>query len=210
MEPGKETEVALTVPLEELRWYHNRENRWVLDDGDYAFQICADCETVLLSESISIAGENPSCPYPLAVNEAYMGADLSRMTAPAFEGILGQKIPEPTASFPVHMESRFTDLQQSFMGKYLFRAVLSVAKNQLRKAKKMPEGVEKDNCMKGALFLKRVLESNSVRTMSMTGGKALPYNFGQGFVELTNGHLLRGAKCFLRPIRVPKLPKEEE
>ena len=45
--------------------------------------------------------------------------------------------------------------------------------------------------------------------MSMTAGSALPYNFAQGFVELTNGHLVMGAACFLKKIKVPKLPKEE-
>ena len=61
----------------------------------------------------------------------------------------------------------------------------------------------------GAQFLRRVLESNSPRSMSMSAGKSMPYNFAQGFVELTNGHLIRGAGCFLKKIKVPKLPKEE-
>jgi len=73
----------------------------------------------------------------------------------------------------------------------------------------MSDGPEKDNKRKGALFLRRILESNSLRSMSMTAGKSFPYNFAQGFVELTNGHLLKGAAFFLKKIKVPKLPKEE-
>ena len=111
--------------------------------------------------------------------------------------------------FPVTMESRFTDLKQSFMGRILYNAVLSVAKKQAKEAEKMPEGPEKENKRKGAQFLKRILESNSPRSMSMTAGKSMPYNFAQGFVELTNGHLIKGAGCFMQKIRVPKLPKEE-
>ena len=107
------------------------------------------------------------------------------------------------------MESRFTDLKQSFMGRILYNAVLSVAKKQAKEAEKMPEGPEKENKRKGAQFLKRILESNSPRSMSMTAGKSMPYNFAQGFVELTNGHLIKGARCFIQKIRVPKLPKEE-
>ncbi|MBP5294248.1 MAG: hypothetical protein J6Y95_00855, partial [Lachnospiraceae bacterium] len=110
---------------------------------------------------------------------------------------------------PVTLESRFTDLRQSFMGRILFNAVLSVADKQAKEAEKLPEGPEKDNKRKGALFLRRILESNSPRSMSMSAGKSLPYNFAQGFVELTNGHLIRGAKCFLTKIKVPKLPKED-
>ena len=111
--------------------------------------------------------------------------------------------------FPVTMESRFTDLKQSFMGRILYNAVLSVAKKQAKEAEKMPEGPEKENKRKGAQFLKRILESNSPRSMSMTAGSSMPYNYAQGFVELTNGHLIRGARRFLSRIKVPKLPKEE-
>ena len=118
-------------------------------------------------------------------------------------------IPDEVPRFPVTLESRFTDLRQSFMGRILYSAVLSVASKQAREAEKLPDGPEKDNKRKGALFLKRILESNSPRSMSMSAGKSMPYNFAQGFVELTNGHLIRGAKCFLSTINVPELPKEE-
>ena len=118
-------------------------------------------------------------------------------------------VPADPPHFPVTMESRFTDLKQSFMGRILFNAVLSVADKQAKEAEKMPDGPEKDNKRKGACFLRRILESNSPRSMSMTAGKSMPYNFAQGFVELANGHLLRGARCFMKKIDVPKLPKEE-
>ena len=119
-------------------------------------------------------------------------------------------VPAETPRFPVTLESRFTDLQQSFMGRILFNAVLSVADKQAKEAEGMPDSPEKDNKRKGAQFLRRILESNSLRSMSMTAGKSMPYNFAQGFVELTNGHLIRGARCFMKKINVPKLPKEEQ
>ena len=74
----------------------------------------------------------------------------------------------------------------------------------------LPDGPEKENKRKGAMFMRRILESNSLRSMSMTAGSSLPYNFAQGFMELTNGHLLKGARCFMKKIDVPKLPKMEE
>ena len=119
------------------------------------------------------------------------------------------QVPAPRKTFPVTLESRFTDLRQSFLGRILFSAVLSVADKQAKEAQKLPEGPEKDNKRKGAFFLRRILESNSPRSMSMTAGKSMPYNFAQGFVELTNGHLLKGARCFMTKIDVPKLPKEK-
>ena len=118
-------------------------------------------------------------------------------------------VPEELPKFPVTTESRFTDLQQTFMGRILFNAVLSVAKKQQKEAEKLPDGPEKNNKRKAAFFMKRILESNSPRTMSMCAGNQMPFNFAQGFVELTNGHLLKGAACFMKKIKVPKLPKEE-
>ena len=119
-------------------------------------------------------------------------------------------VPEPPKKYPVTIESIFTDLRQTFMGRILYNAVLSTAAKQEKAAKKLPDGAEKDNMMKGALFMRRTLERVSPRFLSMTAGKSMPYNFAQGFVELTNGHLIRGARSFMKKIDVPKLPKEEE
>ena len=118
-------------------------------------------------------------------------------------------VPAEPPRFPITLESRFSDLTQSFMGRILHNAVLSVAAKQEKEAERLPDGPDRDNKRKGALFLRRILESNSLRSMSMCSGSAFPYNFAVGFRELTNGHLLRGAKAFLTPIKVPKLPKEE-
>lgn len=115
-------------------------------------------------------------------------------------------LPKP---YPTTMESRFTDLQQSFMGRILFNAVLSVAKGQMKKAEKMPDGPEKENARKGALFLKRILESNSLRSMSMSAGQSMPWHVANGMMEMANGHLIKGIKCFLSPVKVPRLPKDE-
>jgi len=118
-------------------------------------------------------------------------------------------IPSLPKSYPITLESRFTDLQQSFMGRILFNAVLSVARGQMKKAEKMPAGPEKENARKGALFLKRILESNSLRSMSMSAGQSMPWHVANGMMEMANGHLIKGIKCFLSPVKVPKRPKDE-
>ena len=88
--------------------------------------------------------------------------------------------------------------------------MLSVADKQEKAAEKLPPGPERDNKRKSARFLRKILESNSPRSMSMSAGPSLPYNFAEGFVHLTNGHIIKGAFSFLKTIRVPKLPKEEK
>lgn len=199
LESGERKQVTINVPLDDLRYFHAGENRWVLEDGRYEFQLCSDCQTVQLAQTAQIAGEKVKSPYSSKTLAVYGTAALEKVTDADFEAMSGMKIPALPPKFPVTLESRFTDLRQTFMGHILFNAVLNVANGQMKKALKLPEGAERDNKIKGAQFLKRILESNSPRSMSMTAGKSMPFNFANGFVELTNGHLLRGAKCFLTP-----------
>ncbi|MBO4366649.1 MAG: glycoside hydrolase family 3 C-terminal domain-containing protein [Clostridia bacterium] len=119
-------------------------------------------------------------------------------------------VPDEPVSFPVTVESPFKDLRQTFMGRVFYNSVLSVVRQQQKKAAKMPDGPEKDNAVKGALFMERAIVTNSLRSMSMSAGALFPYNLAEGFAEMTNRHFFRGLKKFLTPIKVPKLPKEEQ
>ena len=118
-------------------------------------------------------------------------------------------VPPLPEKLPITTESRLTDFQQTAMGRMLFRTFLLIARHQMKKAEKMPEGPERDNARKGALFLKRNMESNSLRAISMSAGKLFPWNYAEGLMNLANGHLFKGIRAFLSPIRVPRLPKEE-
>ena len=118
-------------------------------------------------------------------------------------------IPAEPDVLPVTMESRLIDLRCTFMGRILFRTILSAAGKEFKAAKKLPDGPEKDNMVKNERFLHRTLENVSLRFLSMTAGSRLPYNAAQAIVELTNGHLIKGIGCYLKKIKVPKLPKEE-
>ena len=119
------------------------------------------------------------------------------------------KIPDEPPKFPVTLESPFTDLNQTFMGRVFYNFVLSVARKEMKKAQKLPDGKEKDNAIKGAYFMEKVITSNSLRSMSMSAGAQFPYNLAEGFVLMTNRHFFKGLRKFLTPIKVPKLPKEE-
>ena len=118
-------------------------------------------------------------------------------------------LPEPD-KFPITLESRFLDLRQTFIGRILFGAVVRIVTGQAKDARKLPDGVEKENELKGEHFLRRVLVVNSLRSMSMMAGKLFPYNIAVAFKELANRHILRGLKSLLTPIKAPKLPKEKK
>ncbi len=179
-----------------------------MESGVYGLQLCSDCNTVVLADTLSLNGDNVRTPYSRKANAAYCRAETERITDRIFENMSGIKIPPAPPVKPIGWESRFTDLRKTFMGRILYNSTLKYAKMQMKAAKKMPEGAEKDNMIKGAMFLKRILDSNSLRSMSMSSGQAMPYNVAQGFIFLANGKLLCGIKSMKTPVVVPKLPKD--
>ena len=207
---GEEKEVRLTVNKDELRYFDVQKRAWTMEGGEYRFELCSDAETVVLEQAVILEGER-NAPYPEDVLKVYQDANLEVLTDEVFEKMSGKHIPPLPPRKPITLESRFSNLEKAgFMGKILHSAVLSVATKQMKEAKKLPEGKEKDNKIKGAFFLRRILESNSLISMSMSAGKTMPYNFACGFMELANGHLFKGVKSFCTTIEAPKLPKDQE
>ena len=208
---GESASVRLAFPVNELAFYNAKANARQVEGGKYRIEFCKDSLTPVYGEELELEGESAAGVYSPEVAAAYAGADVGKVTDAMFEAMSGRTIPPLPPKKPITPESRFSDLEQAgLMGKILHGAVLSVANRQMKRAQKLPEGAERDNKIKGALFLKRILESNSLLSMTMCAGKACPYNFAEGMVELSNGHLFRGIKCFCTKIKAPKLPKEEE
>ena len=206
---GESKEITIAVNKADLSYYNVKEKRYVLESGEYEFQLCSDSESVKLSEKIKIDGENVPSPYDKEIFDLYENSP-DKISDVAFEKMSGLKIPTLPPVKPITLESRFTDMKETFMGRILYNAVLSVAKKDMKKAKKLPEGAERDNKIKGAMFLKRILESNSIITMSMSAGKSCPYHFAKGFVDLANGRIIKGIKDFCSPVKTAALPKNED
>lgn len=197
--PGESKVVTIEAPLAMLRVYDLKKKSFVLEKGNYAFEFARNVLTPVRSLSIDLGGEDVT-PCPEEVMKVYRQADFASFDDAAFEALLGEKIPPEPPKRPLTLESRFTDLQGSFLGNLLFKGVVGVADKQAKKAEKLDDGPEKDNRKKGALFLKRILESNSLRSMSMSAGLSFPYNFAIGFMEMGNGHPIKGFKAFASKI----------
>lgn len=204
---GESARAELSFDISELRSFDMARNAWVLEGGEYELQICSDSQTVLLSETVRLEGECLS-PYPADVLAVYRGADLAAASGELFEKMSGRKIPPLPPKKPVTVESRFSDLQETRVGKLLYKIVMSVPRRMRRKAEKLPAGTERENKIKGAQFLERILESNTLVSMSMAAGKMFPYNFAAGAAHLANGCIFKALRCFCAKIKVPRLPKD--
>lgn len=208
LKQSEERQVTLEFNIGDLKFFDIEGNRFVLEGGEYSFEICRDCQRAELKQTLKIDGETVNPPYAEEVMNVYSRADMQGVTDEIYRKMSRLEIPETPPQKPITTESRFTDLKKTMLGKVLFAAVLSMAKRQLKRAKKLPEGVERENRIKGALFLKRILESGCLRSMSMSAGRRMPYNFALGMKELSNGHILRAIKHFAKKIKVPPLPKD--
>ncbi len=204
---SKETKtVKVNISKEDLRFWDVNENRFVLEDGNYIIQVGKNSRDCVLEQELTIKGEKVKPRN----NEVYGNLDFSKMSDEKYESIWGVKIPELPKSRPFTLETRLDELKATFMGRILFNAVINVARKGLKEAKKMPDGTEKDNKIKGAIFLERILVSNSLRSMSMSSSGEMPYNFAEGFRDLSNGHLIKGIKDFTSKIKAPELPSDKE
>ena len=207
LEPNESKRETISLNRNDLAYWNIKEKRFVLESGGYSFLVASDSQNIKLSKTIDIQGENIPSPYENDVFEMY-DKNPERISDEIFIKMSGKRIPPLQSKKPITLEGRFTNLKGTFLGKILFSAVLSVANKDMKKAKKMPEGAEKDNKIKGSLFLRRILESNSLITMSMSAGKNFPYNFALGFKDLANGRVFKGIKDFCSPIKVAGLPNE--
>lgn len=206
---GESKRVKLTFSVSDLKYYNVNLSRGVLEEGEYAVQVCSDCATVRLLKSVYLAGEDVPSPYQTEVSAAYCGGNLANIDNATFEKMSGLKIPPAPPKKPITIESQFTDLRQTFFGRILYSAVMQLPKKQLKKAQKLPCGAERDNRIKGAIFLKHILQKNCLRSMSMSTTR-LPLNFAEGMAALANGKIFSAIKHFCSKIRVPKLPKQTQ
>lgn len=208
LKSGESRRVEIVISRDDLRYWNVKEKGWVLEGGEYEFQLSHDSATPKLSAKLTHGAQNGENPYSEKVNSIYSSAKISEITDEVFEEMSGLKIPVLPPRKPIGLESRFSDMQATFFGRIIYRAVLSFAKKDMKKALKMPEGAERDNKIKGATFLQRILDSNSLITMSMSAGKSCPYNYAQGLVYLANGRIFKGIKCFCTKIKVKKSKKK--
>ena len=209
LKPGESKTAKIIINKNDLRYWNIQANKFVLEDGQYIIQVGENSRDILLEQAIGIKGENTPVKYSKSTQKAYENIEISSISKEVFEEMSGLKVPDEPKVKPITLESRFTDLKSTFMGRILYNSVLSVAKKDMKQALKMTDSIEKENKIKGALFLERILNTNSIRTLSMSGGTGFPYNLAEGFRDLSNGHILKGIKDFTTKIKAPALPTEE-
>ena len=198
LKAGESARVQISLKRDELRFFNIATDSYALESGEYIFELCSDCRTVRLESMIDVQGEIIAPVYSKEVGRIYSSVSLEEMTNGVFEEMSGLKITPISPKLPITVESRFSDMKSTFMGRILYNSVLLVAKIEMKKAKRMPDGVEKDNKIKGALMLRNILDSNSLISMSMCSGGHFSYNMAVGFAHMANGKILKGIGAMMK------------
>ena len=203
LEPKETKTVEVIINKEELKYWNINENKFVLEDGECDIQIGRNSKDIILNQKVVVKGEKVSkISQPI-----YESLDFKNLSNEEYEKAWNVKISDIPNKKPITLDSRMTDLQSTFMGRILFKAVINVATKREKKARKMPEGIERDNQIKGAQGIRKMLESSSIMTLSMASSGEFPYNLALGFKELANGRIFKGIGRILKKIKAPALPK---
>lgn len=206
---GESRRISLSIPLNDLRYYHIGENRWVLENGEYTFAFCRDSRTVIVQETAFINGEHSPSPYDTEACELYSPENMPRITDAQFARACRVTIPDAADTLPLTVDSRFDCYQRTRCGRFLYRSVMAVLNIMMRRAARLPSGQERDNKMKEVLFTKKIIAFNTISGMTMNAGKRLPYNMALATVALANGQIGRMFFHLFHPIKVPPLPRHQ-
>ena len=206
LKPGETISAEVEIPFSDLTYWDFKGSRFVLEDGNYVIEVCKDAATPLLEETMHIAGEKTEVLH----QKPYEELDLESIDNATYSTLWNLSIKPLPPRHPITLESRFDDLNTTLLGKILYNAVLAVTRKDLRKARKLPPGIERDNRIKGSYFMHRIIVSNSLNSLSMSAGNSFPYNLALGFRELSNGHIIQAIKHFAIKIKAPAIPEQKE
>lgn len=201
--PGETVTVAKEIPLDDLRFFDPAEDRFVLEGGTYRVEICQDSETPLLSAAIDIKGETYRSPYNEKAHEVYGRGIFRHVSDELYEEIFGIKLPEPPPTLPLTIESRLCDFRKTFFGRMIVRCAMIYLNGEIKKARRTKDPAERSSRLKGALFIRMMFETNSLRSLSMSSSGKLPLNAAEGIVHIANGHIFKGLREIFRKIKDP-------
>ena len=205
LKAGEKKTVCVEIPVDNLKYYIGGE--WVLENGQYEFQVCADVNTVLLSTVVNIdfgaqVKENPLYAELYDINN-YRFLNIPDFK---FDNLIGREVPAPEVKRPYDLNTPIREFD-TFWGKFLFKAITGVFEliyNWELNGKNTPD---KETKVKNAYFGWRIMYTMSLRSMSYASEGMLTHKMALGLVDIANNHPLRGLGKFILAEECVELPE---
>lgn len=222
LKPGESRIVHIPYELSDLSYWNRREQRFVLENGEYPLYIAASAEDIRLKCSIRVSGQKPADPPDRAeVVQAYecMAADTAAgrkqtpLTDPRyFAAIYGGSVPgDNTDKWDITLETPLSDYSRRRGGRLINRGIDFFFRHENRKISRMPEGEEKEACRRDARFMQNLVPRNSIRSLvQSSGGGRVRMKMAHAAVEFANGHVLKAIHSFFAREKVLPLPSEQQ
>ena len=204
LRPAQKKEVTIHVPYDGMKYYIGGE--WVLENGEYTFQLCSDVNTVLLSKQVSVdegceIAENPVYAELYGVNKYR----FLNMPDYRFDKLIGRKIESPEIKQPYDLNTPIREYK-TWGGKLIFGLITFVFETIYNLEKKGKDSPDKETKVKNAYFGWQIMYSMSLRSMSYASEGMLSHNMALALVDLANNkpfaaisRLIKGEKCVKLP-----------
>ena len=167
--------IEFKIPYEELRYYSNKLNRYVLEDGEYQIYASKNVNDESLSKTITIDSSEEK--EEMKNLDVYFKMDHVP-TNEEFEVLYQNKLPTPSKRRPFNLESTIDDLCHSVLGFILFKPIVFFMLLFTKGNVEMQ-------------MIVRSLPNQPIRSLQMVG---FTKNKIDGIVDIFNHHLIKGMK----------------
>lgn len=196
LEPGETKTVTMNLNKRSFAFYNINIPGWHVEKGDYRILVGASSRDISMDACIALeaSSETEVPDYSKSAPEYYrMSGDIFEISEEQFKVILGRNLPE-REFMPGDKFTENSMLVQT-TSKWIGRLLLKMVNKQVRNMISESEGKDVSSAV---IMMESVVREMPLRAIGMMGGDRLPRFFTQGFVEILNGRLLKGAKLLLK------------
>ena len=177
LEPNEEKEVTLEISKDELRYFSNKENRWLLESGTYRFYLSKNVSDESNYVDIEVSSDDEKEDLRDTLDIYYK---MNRnITNEEFETLLNSKLNLTHVRKPYTKESPISDLTKGLFGKMVFGLAKTILISQLK------DPVEK-KCYRMSIPYQPVRSLQMIAPLSKLNI--------EGLVDIFNHHPIKGIK----------------
>ena len=192
---NEEKDVKILIPLKYLYIY---ENKWVLEDGNYNFKIG---DNIL---SLYIKGEKIE-KNEKAFNLYSNINNIDKISDDAYLDYAGQnKLYK--AKFPYNMNTKIMDYK-SLNGIIFKKIIKHVFYKKYKKSCKIKDYNLRTSKKKSDIFIYRLIDSNSLRSLYESSSGTMSYNMAKGILRIVNYRIFSGIYYLIKKEKKKSIKK---
>lgn len=205
LDPHETKKVEIEIPFEDLKVFINE---WVLEKGNYIFEISKNVNEVILEKSITIES-NDVIASTFNLNKFYSSKEqMLQISDTDFEEIIGRKLEVSTVSRPYNLNTPFQEYK-TFWGKFLFGVMKLAMKINYNMQKIAPKSENKETNIKNAYFGMKTMEAMSLRSTCYVAEGMMTQRMALGLLDIANNRPFKGLWKLITKEKGIKLPSQK-